>query len=176
MVRIPVSGWLEGLASAADAPEGADRRLGRSRRPKKGRLPEKARLDQVRAQRVSSYSDAELRDSIQDLAQRPHDVAGGDILPLVFAIVNEAVSRRQGAWRFFDPAVDKGCLQVYHTLADRIAQTPGYQQAVDQWAAQWSARGAAQGSANWEDFDRAVGLGYDRAHLRRAIEYIMASR
>ena len=140
MVKLPVLDWLEGLSGAVDAPKGADRRLGRSR------------LKEVRGQQVASYSDAELRNAIEVLAHRARGGAGEDALPMVFAIVNEAVSRRQGAWRFFDPTtgptMDQRCLQAHHTLADRISHTHDYERAAGEWA--------ANGTTCWEDFDQAV--------------------
>ena len=139
MVKIPGLNWLEGLPGAIGARKGADQGIGRER------------LQEIRGLKLTSYSDVELRDTIASLA---HEVQGGQgepTLPTVFAVVNEAISRRQGAWRFFDPTgptMEKQSLQRYHELADRISQTLDYERTASEWV--------DNGSKCWESFDRAV--------------------
>ena len=140
MVKIPVLDRLEGLSQAMDARRGADHRLGGNR------LKEIRRLD------AASYSDVELRNTIHriagELAHRDQGGLGDDNLPAVFAVVNEAINRRQGAWRFFDPAADQQSLKRYHALADRISHSLDYERAAMEWA--------GNESRCWESFDRAV--------------------
>ena len=136
MTKRLVLDWLEGFSSAVGARKGADQRL------------EGIRLQEIRNLSLASYSDAELRDTIEALANEVQGGASEDALPTVFAVVNESISRRQGAWRFFDPAVDKQNLQSHHALADCISQSLDYERAVNGWV--------GNGSKCWESFDRAV--------------------
>ena len=139
MVKIPALDRLEGLPGVLGAHKRADQAMGRER------LREIRRLD------FTSHSDSELRDTIELLA---HGVQGGhseDNLPTVFAVVNESISRRQGAWRFFDPAdpaTAERSLLRYHALADRVSKTIDFQRAASKWV--------DIGSKCWESFDRAV--------------------
>ena len=140
MVKIPVLDRLEGLSRAMDAGRGADHRLGGNR------------LKEIRRLNVASYSDVELQDTIYEiagaLAHRTQGESSEDTLPTVFAVVNEAISRRQGAWRFFDPVAEKQSLQGYHVLADRIYHSLDYERAAAAWA--------GDGGRCWESFERAV--------------------
>jgi len=136
MVKMPVLDWLEDFPGARDARKGADQRLGRNR------------LKEIRRQTVASYSDAELRNILYGLAHKARGGACDATLPMVFAVVNEAVSRRLGAWRFFDPGMEKQDLQIYHALADRISHSLDYARAAIEWV--------GNGNTCWESFDRAV--------------------
>jgi preprotein translocase subunit SecA len=139
MVKMPVLDWIEGFSGAVDAC-GAELRLGRTP------------LKDIRMQAVSSYSDADLRNALSRLTRQA--ISGGceDNLATVFAMVNEAISRRLGAWRFFDPLIDpireQSGLLVFHQLADRISHIPDFEQAANNWR--------RNGSTCWESFDRAV--------------------
>lgn len=139
MVKIPGLDWLDGFSDAMDARRGANQRL------------EGIRLQEIRRLNLASYSDGELRDTIEALT---HEVQGGDCedaLPTVFAVVNESISRRQGAWRFFDPtdpAMEKQSLQEYHESADRISDSLDYEEAATGWV--------GNGSKCWESFEHAV--------------------
>ncbi len=50
----------------------------------------------------------------------------GDLQAAVFALVDESISRRLGAWRFFDPSFDLKELKAYHDLADGVMESPSY--------------------------------------------------
>ena len=142
MIKIPGLHWLGAIPSAVAARNGADQGLGRDR------------LQQIRKLKLGSYSDVELRETMARIASQVQGGQGEDTLPRVFAVVNEAISRRQGAWRFFDPAdptdptTEDQSLQRYHGLADRISQTPEYERTANDWL--------ESGSKCWESFDRAV--------------------
>ena len=136
MIKMPGLDWLEAFSSGVDARKGADQRL------------ERNRLKEIRGQAVASHSDAELRSTLGGLAREVGSGACEDTLPAVFAVVNEAISRRLGAWRFFDPPIEEQSLHVYHTLADRISHSLDYKRASNEW---W-----ANGSTCWESFDGAV--------------------
>jgi len=131
---MPVLDWLEGFS--VDALMGADQRLGRTP------------LNEIRRQTVASYSDAELRNTLCVLAHQDRGGGCEDTLPTVFAVVNEAISRRLGAWRFFDPALENQSLQIYHAQARRISHTFDYHRTASQWT--------GNGSACWESFNGAV--------------------
>ena len=136
MAEMPVLDWFEGFPGARDARKGADQRL------------ERSRLKEIRRQTVASYSDAELRNILDGLAHRARGGACEDTLPMVFAVVNEAISRRLGAWRILDPAMEKRSLPIHHALADRISHSLDYERAASEWG--------GNGSTCWESFDRAV--------------------
>ena len=135
MVKMPVLDWLEGFPRARAARKGADQRLGRHC------------LQEIREQTVANYSDAELRKILDGLAHQARAGACEDILPTVFAVVNEAISRRLGAWRFFDPIIDTQN-KIYHALADQLSHSPDYARAARVWE--------SNGGICWESFDRAV--------------------
>ena len=139
MVKMPVLDWIEGFSGVVDAC-GAELR--------QGRTP----LKDIRMQAVSSYSDAHLRDALSMLTRQATGGVCEDNLATVFAMVNEAISRRLGAWRFFDPLTDpikeQRSLLVYHQLADRISHMPDFERAANNWR--------HNGSTSWESFDRAV--------------------
>ena len=142
MLKIPALKWLESFPSNIAARKGA------------GQRPERDRLQEIRSIDLTSYSDAELRDAIASLAGKPHGEKAEDYLPMIFAVVSETISRRQGAWRFFDDVdpttKDHNIQRIHriHGLADHVSQTPGYQQSAGEWV--------DSGSRCWESFDRAV--------------------
>ena len=106
------------------------------------------RLQEIRELDLTSASDDDLRDTILSLTREAQDGQGDDSLPMVFAVVNESISRRQGAWRLFDPGIDSQTLRRFHDLADRLSQTPDYERAVSEWV--------NGGGRSWESFGRAV--------------------
>ena len=136
MFKMPGLDWHEGFSGGIDGRKGPDARR------------ERIRLQEIRRQEVVSYSDAELRYTLRGLANDPQIGACEDSLTIVFAVVNEAISRRLGAWRFFDPPINDGGLHQYHALADRLSHSLDYERAASQW------RGS--GSTSWESFDGAV--------------------
>ena len=50
----------------------------------------------------------------------------GEIQATVFALVDESISRRLGAWRFFDASFDRRELEGFHRIADRIMESRQY--------------------------------------------------
>ncbi|MCI0845944.1 MAG: hypothetical protein J4N33_02380 [Chloroflexi bacterium] len=136
MVKMPGLARLDAGTGGLDARGRADERSRRSR------------LEDIHGQKVTSFSDTDLRETLRRLADNPQDGGGADNLPTVFAVVNEAISRRLGAWRFFGPLSEEQSLHAYHSLADRVSHSPDYQRAAKEWA--------GNGGTCWESFDRAV--------------------
>lgn len=139
MIKIPGLNRFEGIPGALGARKGADLDLGRDL------------LQEIRKLKFDSHSDLELRDTIASLALEVQDRRGEVLLPTVFAVVNESISRRQGAWRFFypaAPAMENQRFHKYHGSADRIFQTLDFQRTAREWA--------DSGGKCWESFDQAV--------------------
>ena len=86
MAKLQVLDWLESFSHSVS---GTDASSNRS---------ERARLDQIRRHDFACSSDAQLREMMTLLASKPVGDSGEDALPEVFAVVNEAISRREGAW------------------------------------------------------------------------------
>ena len=128
--------WLEGFPGGVDARKGADQWLGRKH------------LKEIRGQPVASFSDAELRHALHSGTHQRQGGACEDTLTMVFAVVNEAISRRLGVWRFFDPPIDEQSLNEHHALAGRISRNIDYEGAASEW---WGT-----GSTSWESFELAV--------------------
>ena len=87
-------------------------------------------LAQVAARPFASHSDAGLRNALINLKpsalrHTPENHAE-DLLAAAFALVDESVSRRLGAWRLFDPSFDLQELESYRTLADRAMESRPY--------------------------------------------------
>ena len=85
----------------------------------------------IRGCDFSTHSDRDLRSSLDHLKGRAEPAAGPDDSLEVFALVNEAVSRRLGAWRLFDPNSDKGVLQRYQDLAEQIIEASPYRDRIE---------------------------------------------
>ena len=124
MPKLPVIDWLEGFSSSVNGTDGSTNRS------------ERVRLDQIRRHDFSGSSDAQLREMITLLARKPVRDPGEDNLPEVFAVVNEAITRREGAWRFFDSMIKikDQQLQAIHELASSVSQSVDYQTAVSEFA------------------------------------------
>ncbi|PKB73050.1 MAG: hypothetical protein BZY75_03885 [SAR202 cluster bacterium Io17-Chloro-G7] len=111
-------------------------------------------LKNIRKQKVGSCSDAELRDTLTRLTREVQGGASEHALPEVFAVVDEAISRRLGAWRLFDSAqlFDKSVpgpsFESFHNRADRISRGLDYGRALNLWE--------GQGKTCWESFESAV--------------------
>jgi preprotein translocase subunit SecA len=145
MVKIPGLNRLETFPGIIGARKRADQVLG------------KDLLQEIRRLKVTTSSDAGLRDTIASLGREGHGGQDKVPLPTIFAVVNESISRRQGAWRFFDsasPAMANQIVQKYHGLAERISLTLDYERAIDEWV--------DKGSRCWESFSRAVAPVLDR--------------
>ena len=114
MVKIPALSWFENFSQRSGAQNGSINRSDRSR------------LDAIRSLDFASYSDADLRDAITGPAAQANGPECEDTISQVFAIVNEAIGRRQGAWRFFDPAIVDHRLLSVHTHADDLFENDEY--------------------------------------------------
>ena len=87
-------------------------------------------LARVDERPFASHSDSDLRNALiklkpTALRHGPEDFTE-DQKADVFALVDESVSRRMGSWRFFDPSFHLQELGSYHTLADRLMESPQY--------------------------------------------------
>ena len=118
MAKFQVVDWLEGFSRSVSGTDGSSNRLGRTR------------LNQIRRHDFTCFSDAQLRETMTFLARKTGGDSGEDALPEVFAIVNEAISRREGAWRFFDSTIKDQKLQAIHEMAFSVSQSIDYHNAV----------------------------------------------
>jgi preprotein translocase subunit SecA len=84
-------------------------------------------LSRIRGQDLASCSDSDLRGALKRSA-----AANGpeEALPVVFALVDEAVSRRLGAWRLFDPDYDLRAMSLFRELANRVLESAPYRSQV----------------------------------------------
>ena len=145
MAKLQVIEWLERFSSSVSATNGPTNRS------------ERTRLDQIRRHDFACWSDAQLRERMALLARKPGGDPGEDDLPEVFAVVNEAISRREGAWRFFDSTVKDQQLQAIHELAFSVSQRVDYQEAL---------RGFASiDSYCWESFNNYMGPVLSLIHI-----------
>ena len=74
----------------------------------------------------SSLSDQQLRDLLKRLERRAPHASNKDLTPEVFAVVNEAISRRLGAWRLFAPDAERQPSSPYRDHANRILTSSPY--------------------------------------------------
>ena len=111
------------LRSVSSGPDTASR--GKLSLPKDSR----AVLHAIRQHDVEAHSDTALRESMASLRARPTHGSIGRVLPEVFAIVSEVISRRLGVWRIFDYAIDRKSLpksvQICWQTADRARKSSG---------------------------------------------------
>ena len=98
-----------------------------------GRRPsQNALLSGIRSHDFASLSDGRLGDELARAAGSS-GLGNTDMdrrLSAVFALVDEAISRRLGTWRLFDPGFDKGSLTVYQELASRVLESGPYKSRV----------------------------------------------
>ncbi len=110
-------------ASSAFDFSSADRsRVSRGRRvaPGAGDRSPKSFVSSVRRIDLSKASDANLRARAETLKRGEIDY---DMLPDCFAIIDEVIRRRLGAWRIFDPQFLPSELERYRNPADDCART-----------------------------------------------------
>ena len=88
-------------------------------------------LRRMRSYNCSAYSDAELRQRLDSLALRCQGGPVEEIIAQVFAVVDETVSRRLGAWRLFDPEARKGALTRYEHMAQKILESSPHRNSPD---------------------------------------------
>ena len=84
-------------------------------------------LRDIRNRNFSGFSDADLRNALVHLKALANHHASEALLPSVFALVNESIGRRLGAWRIFDPTFDCQDLDQYHRLASEVSGSGSYQ-------------------------------------------------
>ena len=87
-------------------------------------------LRMTRSCEFTGTSDQALKSSIYDLAQNVEAISQEQTIAKTFAIVNEAISRRLGAWRLFDADFDKRGMGRYYDLACQIVASGPYKDAV----------------------------------------------
>jgi preprotein translocase subunit SecA len=83
-------------------------------------------LRQIRSHDLAGHSDLDLRNT---LAKAQVEASHGDaheMLPIVFAVADEAISRRLGAWRLFDPGSKQPAKRHYLALAARLLASGPY--------------------------------------------------
>ena len=67
--------------------------------------------------RLQDRSDLELRESLNRIKTQPQSSGTEARLVEVFAVIDESIRRRLGAWRIFDPAFDRQNLEIYFQMA-----------------------------------------------------------
>ncbi len=75
-------------------------------------------VDAVRSHDFSSHSDTNLRTALHELK----DSGADESLPRVFALVDEVISRRFGAWRLFSDNALPESFQRYRDCAERVLE------------------------------------------------------
>ena len=136
IARFQALDWLNGISRSVNATTGSSNRLARTR------------LNEIRSQDFTSFSDAQLRETITELTRKTHAQSAEDNLAQVFAIANEAISRRKGAWRFFDSTIKNQKLLAIHELAAGISQSNDYKHAISELA--------SVDSHCWESFEHTI--------------------
>jgi len=159
MAKFQVVDWIEGISRFVRS---KDRSSDRS---------ETTRLNQIRRHDFTCFSDAQLREKMTSLARNTGADLDEDDLPEVFAIVKEAISRREGAWRFFDSTIKNQKLQAIHELALSVSQSIDYHNAVSD--------SAPINSHCWGSFNNSIapilvrqGLGFWEQTLAGAVLYV----
>ena len=159
MAKSQVVDWIEGISRFVRS---KDRSSDRS---------ETTRLNQIRRHDFTCFSDAQLREKMTSLARNTGADLGEDDLPEVFGIVKEAISRREGAWRFFDSTIKNQKLQAIHELALSVSQSIDYHNAVSD--------SAPINSHCWGSFNNSIapilvrqGLGFWEQTLAGAVLYV----
>ena len=146
MAKLQVIDWLESFSRSVSGTDGSSNRS------------ERVRLDQIRRHDLACLSDAQLRERMTLLARKPGGDSSEDDLSEVFAVVNEAINRREGAWRFFDSTIKDQRLQAIRELAFSVSQSVDYQNAVSEFA--------PIDSYCWESFNNCI----DPVLVRQGLE------
>ena len=128
-------------------------------------------VGRIRGYDFSTHSDRALKSSLDRLKVCAELASVRDTIPEVFALVNEAISRRLGAWRLFDPNSDKGALQRYQDLAGRIIEASPYRDRIEFYC--------DPDFLDGQTFERSIapmlqrmGLDSDEEAIVRAIVYV----
>jgi preprotein translocase subunit SecA len=81
-------------------------------------------LDDLRSYDAAQLADLGLRDALADQKRRLESEEPLEaILPAVYALVNEAIQRRLGAWRLFDPSFEAQGLEKYREMARQLLES-----------------------------------------------------
>ena len=80
----------------------------------------------IRAYDLGGHSDEALRRIVSTYARNAAPQDTRCLLPLVFAVVNEAIGRRLGIWRIFDPGFESPLLAKHQFVAGEIVSRGGY--------------------------------------------------
>ncbi|MBQ12283.1 MAG: hypothetical protein CMJ45_12140, partial [Planctomyces sp.] len=80
-------------------------------------------MDAVQTYDFTTYSDTELTDTITHLKTNWSSLAADKALPEIFATLGEAISRRLGIWKIFDPEFDRATLPASFQACWRASET-----------------------------------------------------
>ena len=81
--------------------------------------------------RLQDRSDLELRESLNRIKTQPQSATPEARLVEVFAVIDESIRRRLGAWRIFDPSFDRQNLEIYFQMAQSDAGNRGLEPDAD---------------------------------------------
>ena len=87
-------------------------------------------LDRICGRNFDTCSDRDLKDTLDGLRQRAQHDATRELLPAVFALLEEAINRRLGAWRIFGSSVNDPELGKYQSIASQVLQSGDYKTRV----------------------------------------------
>ena len=87
-------------------------------------------VSEIRTHDYAEYSDRDLRDALARVKTSARPSSSDEVLPRVFALVDEAISRRLGARRLLDADFQVGGLQAYRELARRVVETGPYRSRI----------------------------------------------
>ena len=85
-----------------------------------------ATVERIRAYDFGGHSDEALRRILSRFARDTALLRKDCLLPIVYAVVNEAVRRRLGIWRIFDADFDLPLLAQYDSAAQEIVERGSY--------------------------------------------------
>ena len=77
----------------------------------------------IRCRDFGGFSDAELRNALVHLNDLASHHPSEALLSSTFALVNESIGRRLGAWRIFDPTFDCQVLDEFRRLASKVSES-----------------------------------------------------
>ena len=103
-------------------------------RPWPSRASRDVRVEAIRGHDLAGRSDGELRHTLQRVGAPGGRDGPAQALPEVFAVVDEAVRRRLGAWRLFSGSFEQGAASVYREAARRVLEAASYRSQVGYYA------------------------------------------
>ena len=86
----------------------------------------------IRVQDFTPYSDSELKDCLIDFKSIPLPDYTDERLAKLFAVINEAISRRLGSWKLFEPENTRHPMDKYLSLANQITKKPEYAKRISE--------------------------------------------